>query len=331
MKIVIVTDAWKPQVNGVVTTLEKTGDTLRSQGHEVNFITPNLFRTIPMPTYPEIRLAIAARKKVWNLLAQYNPDAVHIATEGPLGYAARRYCRKHGLEFTTSYHTQFPEYIRLRAPIPLKVSYAVLRWFHGGATRTLVATQSQRNTLIAHGFNNLVDWSRGVDTDLFYPRDKNFLNNSRPISMYMGRVAIEKNIEAFLSLDIPGSKYVVGDGPDINQLKRKHPEVTFTGVKLGDELASHLAAADIFVFPSRTDTFGLVMLEAMACGVPVAAYPVTGPVDVIKQGETGIMHDDLGVAVREALKLDGETARQFALSRSWQASTQQFFSNLAFN
>ena len=284
MKIAIVTDAWHPQINGVVRTLEHTGQHLQNLGHEVLFITPEDFLTYPCPTYPSIRLAVFPKKRVRRMLHEFRPQAVHIATEGPLGQAARGLCLERSLPFTTSYHTQFPEYIRARFPIPIKWSYAYLRRYHSRAARTMVATRSMQRLLEARGFKKLEIWARGVDTVAFQPGPKSFLSGPRPISMYMGRVAVEKNIEAFLNLDLPGSKYVVGDGPDLERLRRQFPKVTFTGQKLGQELTAHLAAADVFVFPSLTDTFGLVLLEAMACGVPVAAYPVTGPVDVVQNG-----------------------------------------------
>lgn len=331
MRIAIITDAWKPQTNGVVTTLSETGTTLERMGHQVAYVTPEPFRTVPLPTYPSIRLALRPGRRVRRMLDEFAPHCIHIATEGPLGLAARRYCRQRGLAFTTSYHTQFPQYVRLRAPVPLSVSYAYLRWFHSGAARTLVPTRSQKSELESWGFGNVVIWSRGVDTELFHPRDKTLLDDARPISMFIGRVAVEKNIEAFLGLDVPGTKYVVGDGPDTDELRERHPEVRFTGFKYGEELASYLAAADVFVFPSRTDTFGLVMLEAMACGVPVAAYPVTGPVDVVRNGQTGVLDQDLRRAVLGALELDGAAARAYALEHSWEACTAQFFSHLAVN
>jgi glycosyltransferase involved in cell wall biosynthesis len=230
-----------------------------------------------------------------------------------------------------AYHTQFPQYVRLRAPIPISLSYAFLRRFHRQAQRTMVPTESLRQELIKWGFNNVVIWSRGVDIDLFKPHDKQFLDDPRPISMFVGRVAVEKNIEAFLSLDTPGTKYVVGDGPDLQALCDKYPKVKFVGFKYGEELARYISAADVFVFPSRTDTFGLVMLEAMACGVPVAAYPVTGPIDVVQVGVTGALHEDLSVAVAQALKLSPEDARRYAEQHSWMAATRQFYSHLEFN
>jgi glycosyltransferase involved in cell wall biosynthesis len=331
MKIAIITDAWYPQTNGVVTTLSRTGECLRQMGHEVMFVTPEPFRTVPMPTYPSIRLALFPRRRVRQMLDAFAADALHIATEGPLGLAARAYCRKRKLRFTTAYHTQFPQYVRLRAPIPLSFSYALLRWFHGPAERTMVPTESQRRELLRWGFNNVVIWTRGVDTKLFRPRAEKCLNDPRPISVYMGRVAVEKNIEAFLSMNLAGTKYVIGDGPDMEALCDKYPKVKFVGFKYGEELARYIAACDVFVFPSRTDTFGLVMLEAMACGVPVAAYPVTGPVDVVQNGETGVMDEDLQRATEAALKLDGKKARAYAEAHSWEAATEQFFSHLADN
>lgn len=331
MRIVIVTDAWYPQTNGVVTTLSKTAECLKKMGHDVLLITPQPFKTIPLPTYKSIRLALFAKKRVFAMLDEFNPDAIHIATEGPLGLVARKFCKKRGLKFTTAYHTQFPYYVRLRLPIPLSISYAILRRFHSSAQRTMVPTESQRRELLQWGFKNVVIWSRGVDIDLFKPGDKAFIQDKRPVSMFVGRVAVEKNIEAFLSLDIPGSKYVVGDGPDRRSLHNKYPDVKFIDFKYGEELAKYVAAADVFVFPSRTDTFGLVMLEAMACGVPVAAYPVTGPIDVVVHNETGILDDDLGKAMLEALHLKPQAARRYALNHSWLAATQQFFDNLEFN
>lgn len=262
------------------------------------------------------------------MLHEFRPQAVHIATEGPLGHAARGLCLERSLPFTTSYHTQFPEYIRARFPIPIKWSYAYLRRYHSRAARTMVATRSMQRLLEARGFKKLEIWARGVDTVAFQPGPKSFLSGPRPISMYMGRVAVEKNIRAFLNLDVPGSKYVVGDGPDLERLRRQFPKVTFTGQKLGQELTAHLAAADVFVFPSLTDTFGLVLLEAMACGVPVAAYPVTGPVDVVQNGKTGVLDHDLRQAVLGALKLDPADCTAYARQHSWRHWTERFVSLL---
>lgn len=329
MKIIVATDAWTPQVNGVVTTLSRVGERLQAAGHEILFVTPQMFRTIPCPTYPEIRLALAAGKRLRKLIEDFRPEAIHIATEGPIGHAVRWYCLRRGLPFTTAYHTQFPQYLRLRFPLPESVSYAYLRRFHRPATRTLVATASVRRDLMSHGFEHVVLWNRGVDSNLFKPRDKAFLDDARPVAMYVGRVAVEKNLEDFLRLDMPGSKYVVGAGPDLEMLRRKYPQVRFVGRKEGEELASYVAAADVFVFPSRTDTFGLSMLESMAAGVPVAAYPVTGPLDVVRNGETGILHEDLGTAVREALKLDSAACVAYARTRTWDACAELLVSHLA--
>ena len=330
MKIALITDAWHPQINGVVNTLSHTRDNLEKMGHDVLYITPQNFRTVPLPTYPDIRISLFPKRKVFKALAAFEPEAIHIATEGPLGYTAKRYCKKYNIKHTTAYHTQFPYYVRMRLPIPVAVSYYVLRKFHSSSERIMVPTESQRQELLKWGFKNVVIWSRGVDINRFKVRDKSFLDDKRPINMFVGRVAVEKNIEAFLSLDTPGTKYVVGGGPDLEQLSVKYPEVKFTGFKYGVELAQHVAAADVFVFPSRTDTFGLVMLEAMACGVPVAAYPVTGPLDVVNHGVTGILNEDLAYAIQQALLLSPDDARAHAENNSWLNATEQFFSHLEF-
>ncbi|RJX28612.1 MAG: glycosyltransferase family 1 protein [Desulfurivibrio sp.] len=328
MRIAIVTDAWHPQVNGVVTTLSRTSAVLGEAGHEVLVINPGMFKTLPCPTYPEIRLAMLPGRRIRQLLDAFAPDAIHLVTEGVLGWSARAYCLKNGLRFTTSYHTRFPEYVRLRAPVPLRLTYAYMRKFHSAATRTMVVTDGLKDELTQYGFRNLTLWSRGVDTEIFKPRLKVFLADPRPIFMFVGRVAVEKNIEEFLRLELDGTKYVVGDGPALKEMRAKYPGVRFTGYKKGEELARHLAAADVFVFPSRTDTFGLVMLEALACGVPVAAFPVTGPKNIIRQGVTGILSDDLRQAANEALVLDGGLCRAFAENFSWERCTSQFFNNL---
>lgn len=328
MNIVIVTDAWRPQVNGVVNTIARTNEQLEKLGHTVHVISPQDFRTLPLPTYPEIRLAVFPGRRVRAMLEALNPDAVHIATEGPLGLAARAWCLKNRFPFTTAFHTQFPEYLWLRARIPLALSYRLMRWFHGPASTLMVATPTLHQRLTQWGFRNLGYWSRGVDTGLFRPRIKSYLDANRPIFLYMGRVAIEKNIEAFLKLDLPGTKYVVGSGPDLETLRRKYPAARFTGFKSDEDLAKHVAAADVFVFPSRTDTFGLVMIEALACGVPVAAYPVQGPADVIENGVTGSLSNDLREAALEALKLDPKCCRETALEYTWEACTRQFLNHL---
>ena len=329
MKIALVTDAWLPQTNGVVRTLSVTARELERAGHSVEIIEPGGFRTIPCPTYPEIRLAWMPYRKLARRLDALRPDTLHVATEGPLGLAARRWVLNCGGSFTTSYHTQFPEYVRARAPVPTALTYAHLRRFHSAAARTLVATPSMMRALEARGFRNLAMWSRGVDTELFRPRPKDFLDLPRPVWLYFGRVAVEKGIEDFLRLDLPGSKMVVGDGPAMADLRRAHPEARFTGFKHGEDLAAHVAAADVFVFPSRTDTFGLVLLEAMACGVPVAAYPVTGPLDVVRDGVTGVLSEDLRSAALAALELDPVACRQHALAYTWEVATRQFTEHLA--
>jgi glycosyltransferase involved in cell wall biosynthesis len=328
MHIVIVTDAWRPQINGVVRTYERTIEQLEKLGHRVSLITPEGFRTVPMPTYPDIRLSLFPGRKVRRLLGEYRADAVHIATEGPLGLAARAWCVKHRFPFTTSFHTQFPEYVWLRTRLPLKWSYAAVRWFHGRARTTMVATPTLHQRLTEHGFTNLGTWSRGVNHELFQPRPKDYIKERRPVFLYMGRVAIEKNIEAFLKLDLPGTKMVVGSGPDLEMLKKKYPRAVFTGYKENGELARHLAAADVFVFPSRTDTFGLVVIEALACGVPVAAYPVQGPIDIIENGVTGFLDGDLQKAALAALALKPGACREAALKYTWEACTRQFLANL---
>lgn len=291
-------------------------------------ITPNLFGTIPCPTYPEVRLAFARRKTIGRMIDTFNPEAIHIATEGPLGLRARTHCVKNGYPFTTAYHTRFPEYINARVPVPLTRLYAFMRWFHRPSSAVMVATRSIENDLDARGFKNIRRWSRGVDTDLFRIRNKDFLDAPRPIHLYVGRVAVEKNIEDFLRLDLEGSKIVVGDGPRIDKLRARYPDVVFTGAKQGEDLAKHFAAADVFVFPSKTDTFGLVLLEALASGVPVAAYPVPGPLDVIDQSGAGVLDNDLAAAARRAAAIGPDLCRGHALKFSWENSVNQFCENL---
>jgi 1,2-diacylglycerol 3-alpha-glucosyltransferase/glucuronosyltransferase len=329
MRIALATDAWRPQTNGVVTTLTRTLEGVEREGHVALTVQPSEFRTVPCPTYPEIRLALFPGARLKRMLQEFGPDAVHIATEGPLGQAARRWCLTEGMPFTTSYHTQFPQYIRARFPIPERWSYAFLRRFHGAARRVMVATEHIRRDLERNGFRNLATWTRGVDLELFRPGDREFLPGVRPILLYAGRVAVEKNLEAFLGLELPGTKYVIGGGPALEELRAHFPAVFFTGYKYGEELARHIASADVFVFPSRTDTFGLVLLEAMACGVPVAAFPVVGPIDVVHQGVSGYLHEDLATAVRGALEIDREACRRHALGFTWERATAQFLDNLA--
>ncbi len=329
MRIAIVTDAWEPQVNGVVRTLQMTACRLEEGGHDVLIITPHAFPTIPCPTYPEIRLALFPATKITNMLDTFGPDAVHIATEGPLGHAARRYVRRRAYPFTTAFHTQFPEYLRLRAPVPIGFSYAYLRLFHASAKCTMVPTSSQIAKLEARGFKRLGLWRRGVDSDVFHPGDPIELSLPRPMHLYMGRVAVEKNIGAFLDLSLKGSKVVIGDGPDLERLRTRYQDTHFLGAKFGRELARHISAADVFVFPSLTDTFGLVMLEAMACGVPVAAYPVQGPLDVVDHGRSGFLDDDLSRAIVGALNLQRADCVAYARQFTWQRCTAEFVSHLA--
>ncbi|MEQ8206107.1 MAG: glycosyltransferase family 1 protein [Woeseia sp.] len=329
MRIAIATDAWQPQVNGVVTTLTRTREELVKMGHDVLMVTPEGRRTVPCPSYPEIRLSLFPRRSVTRELRAFAPDCIHIATEGPLGMAARRYCLSNGLPYTSSYHTQFPEYVRARVPIPVSWTYAWLRRHHRYSQAILVPTQAVQKQLEKRRFERVHVWSRGVDTEIFKPDAPHDFGLPRPIWINVGRVSVEKNIEAFLNLKLPGSKVIVGDGPDKKRLEALYPDCHFAGYRFGDELASYLAGADVFVFPSRTDTFGLVMLEAMACGLPIAAFPVTGPVDVVDDGVTGVLDDDLARAGEQALMLDSEACLRQARAKSWQAATNQFAERLA--
>ncbi len=328
MRIALISDAWHPQINGVVTTLTNTCQTLEKLGHTVELIAPDRFRTYPCPGYPEVGLAFLCGPRLRPILEAFKPDAIHLATEGPVGYAARRYCLYKGFNFSTSFHSRFPEYLKLRIGFPISVSSAYLRWFHSKSSRVMVATESLRQELAAKGFRRLGLWSRGIDTALFRPRKKAFIQDRRPIFMFAGRVAIEKNAAAFLALELPGTKYVVGDGAQREELAHRYPAVRFVGFKKGEELARYLAAADVLVFPSRTDTFGLVILEALACGVPVAAYPVQGPMDVITDTRVGVLDHDLRQAAIDALSLNPDDCQRYALRFSWESSARQFFDNL---
>lgn len=328
LRIMIASDAWSPQVNGVVVTLRNTIRELTRQGHDVGTLTPNGFATIPCPTYPEIRLSLFPGRRVARIIDDFAPDALHIATEGPLGLAARSHCLRTGRPFSTAYHTQFPEYIHARTRLPLAVSYRWMRWFHTPSKTLMVATPDLRRRLVERGFANLAMWSRGVDTELFKPGPRQSPEVKRPIFLYVGRVAVEKNIEAFLCLDLPGTKWVVGDGPARQELARRFPQAVFFGMKTGEELAWYYRQADVFVFPSRTDTFGLVLLEAMASGTPVAAYPVTGPIDVVRHGTSGILDPDLKSAALAALEVSREATRAYAENASWARATAQFVANL---
>lgn len=328
MRIAIVSDAWRPQINGVVRTLERLTEELAALGHEVQVIGPDRFPSIPCPTYPDIRLALAPRCRLRRLIDRMQPCALHIATEGPLGWAARRHMRRRGLPFTTAYHTRFPEYVRARAAVPLAASYYVLRRFHSASACVMVATASLERELVGRGFRRLRRWSRGVDSELFRPRGKDGLNLPRPIRLFVGRIALEKNLEALLDLDLPGSTVLVGDGPQAKELRRRYPKAHFLGARTGEDLARLYAAADVFVFPSRTDTFGLVLLEALAAGVPVAAYPVPGPLDVLADSGAGALDEDLEQAVQRALRIPAQAAREHALTFTWRRSAEQFLDNL---
>ena len=329
MRILIATDAWHPQVNGVVRTLTSLAKSAGRLGSEIEFLTPDGFPSMAVPTYPGLRIAWPNRREIARRIEAAAPDAIHIATEGPIGWAVRAYCIRRKLAFTTSYTTRFPEYIAVRTIIPAALSYAVLRHFHSAAAMTMVAAASLRQELAARGFRKLGTWTRGVDTDLFRPDDPAELDLPRPIFMTVGRVAVEKNLEAFLSLNLPGTKVVVGDGPQRAELERRYPKASFLGEKTGRDLSSHFAAADVFVFPSLTDTFGVVQLEALACGTPVAAFPVTGPKDVIADHPVGALDNDLRLACMRALGMSRETCRSFALERSWENSARQFIGNLS--
>ena len=329
-RIMIVTDAWQPQVNGVVRTLRTVAQELTAMGHVVEVVGPDRFRTLPCPTYPDIRLSIFPARKLARLIEAFRPDALHVSTEGPLGMAARAWAKKHGCAFTTAFHTRFAEYLYARTRVPTSLSYAWMRHFHGAGAGMMVATPSLRQELAERGFKNILPWSRGVDLDQFRPVPREDWGLPGPIFAYVGRVAIEKNIDAFLSLDLPGSKVVVGDGPSRAALERRFPDVHFAGVRHGASLAAAFAGADVFVFPSLTDTFGLVMLESLACGTPVAAYPVTGPKDVLTGGVgVGAVDPDLGVAAMRALETGDRTAcRAYAERFSWRACAEAFLVNL---
>lgn len=326
--VLIVTDAWHPQVNGVVRSIERTADELRGRGIEVKLITPAEFRTVPMPGYDEIALSVTWPRTVYRRIEAAQADAVHLATEGPLGIFARRWCLRHGVPFSTAYHTQFPEYLRARVPVPLWFTYGYLRWFHRPSAACLVGTPYLKGLLERRGFTNIELWPKGVDLEAFNPSKSTPLDYARPVFLYVGRVAVEKNVEAFLRADLSGTKLVVGGGPSLDQLRRKYPDVFFLGPKVGEELARLYASADVFVFPSRTDTFGLVLLEALASGTPVAAYPVTGPIDVIGTAPVGVLDDDLAKAAHAALSLSREACRTYALGFSWAASADAFLANL---
>src|SRR5580700_3584041 len=327
MHILVATDAWHPQVNGVVRTLTMMAEAAKAFGVEVSFLTPASFRTFAMPSYPDLPLALPYRAKIARLIADARPDSIHIATEGPIGLLVRRYCRRHRLPFTTSFHTRFPEYISARLPIPESWIWAGLRWFHGASRAVMAATPALATELRQRGFRNVVLWPRGVDAKLFHPRAVD-LGLPRPVFVCVGRVAVEKNLEAFLDLDLPGTKLIVGDGPARAELVRKYPNAVFVGARQGEALAEAYAAADVFVFPSKTDTFGLVLLEALASGLPVAAFPVTGPRDVIGAAPVGALNDDLRAACLSAMTISPQACREFAARHSWEASARAFVENI---
>lgn len=328
MRLLIVTDAWFPQVNGVVRALSTTRDKLVALGHEVDVLAPERFRNVPCPTYPEIRLAVCTPRAVGRIVEAVDPDAVHVATEGPLGWATRSWMRQRGLPFTTSFHTMFPLYLRMRFGIPERWTFRGIRRFHSAAQATMYSTPTLRDLLASHGFTNLVRWVRGVDTELFTPGEAADLPFERPIQLYVGRIAVEKNIEAFLQARTPGTKVLVGDGPARERLQARYPEARFLGTRTGEALVRHYRSADVFVFPSRSETLGLVMLEAMACGVPVAAFPVQGPLDVVGDSAAGVLHDDLAQAVEQAIGIDPDLCRARALQHSWDQSVREFYANL---
>ena len=327
MRVLVATDAWAPQVNGVVRTYERLALEAPKLGWDISFLAPPLFRTLPCPTYPEIRLSLASPRAIARHVEHLRPDFIHIATEGPIGLMTRRYCRKRKWPFTTSYHTRFPEYVSARLPVPERWCYALQRRFHNGAAGTFVATPSVAADLAARGFQRLMPWSRGVDTDLYKPRNVRLFGGD-PVFLYVGRIAVEKNIKAFLDLDLPGRKVLIGGGPQLDELRRLYPDALFAGHREGEALAEAYASADVFVFPSLTDTFGLVMLEALASGVPVAAFPVSGPKDVVTDPDAGVLDTDLRTAALEALKLKAKAARAHALRYSWENSAQQFIENV---
>lgn len=328
MRITIVTDAWKPQVNGVVRSLEHLHASAEKQGAQISFVTPLQFRTFPMPGYSEIRLSLTRFASVKAAIDAQKPDALHIATEGPLGTLARRYAVRMGWNFTTCYHTAYPQYVSARLPVPERWTYAILRRFHNASAATLVATETLQQELSSKGFSRLELWSRGVDADLFRPREEKLRFGPLPQLLYVGRIAVEKNLDAFLRTPMPGTKILVGDGPDRNRLQAEFPDAIFLGTKTGNELAEIYASADVFVFPSLTDTFGLVLLEALASGVPVAAFPAGGLLTTIEKAGVGVLNEDLSLAVQSALQIPSDEARKFALGYTHELSTRQFLTHV---
>jgi glycosyltransferase involved in cell wall biosynthesis len=333
MKILVATDAWHPQVNGVVRTLGHVAREARVLGIDLAFLSPDAFFTLPLPSYPEIRLAVLSPSRAERRLDTAAPDAIHIATEGPLGHAMRRVCIRRRLPFTTSFHTRFPDYVAGRLPVPgrwsAELTWAWLRRFHTPGAAVLAATPSLADELVTRGFHDVKLWTRGVDADHFRPRTNTALDLPRPIFLTVGRVAVEKNLEAFLRLDLPGTKVVVGDGPARAQLARRYSDAVFLGPRRGEALAEAYASSDVFVFPSRTDTFGLVLLEALASGVPVAAFPDAAPRDVIGEAPVGVLDEDLRRACLGALDLSRTVYREFAVSMTWEKSARLFVQHVA--
>jgi glycosyltransferase involved in cell wall biosynthesis len=328
MRILVATDAWHPQVNGVVRTLTMMAEAARSFGVDVSFLTPETFHTFGMPSYRDLRVAIPRRRQIARMIEAAKPDNIHIATEGPIGFAARAYCRRRKIPFTTSFHTRFPDYISARFPIPERWVWAGLRWFHGPSAAVMAATPALADELRERGFRNVVLWPRGVEGHLFRPREVN-LGHAKPVFLSVGRVAVEKNLEAFLALDLPGTKIIVGDGPARAALQIKYPDAVFLGALQGEALARVYSGADVFVFPSKTDTYGLVLLEALASGVPVAALPVTGPKDVIGSAPVGVLSNDLHSACLAALQIDRQACLAFAADHTWEASARVFVGNIS--
>ena len=329
IRALIATDAWHPQINGVVRTLEQVAARAPSHGVRPVFITPGQFHTLPMPGYPEIRLSLATPAALAAHIAEIRPHVVHVATEGPIGLAARAACLRHNLPLTTSYHTRFPEYLRARAPVPVALSYAVLRRFHNASDGILVSTPSLEHDLRRRGFRNLMRWSRGVDLARFRPRVQSTVDWPRPVFLNVGRLAVEKNLDAFLSLDLPGTKVIVGDGPQRAELEARYPDAVFLGALEGERLAEVYAQSDVFVFPSRTDTFGVVILEALAAGLPVAAYPEMGPVDIIGGTAAGVINEELREAALACLAIPPGACTALAARYTWDESIRQFCANLS--
>lgn len=328
MKVLVASDAWHPQVNGVVRVFERLIEDVKEFNAEIDVMGPAEWANVPLPTYSEIKLALCTQASVGKKIEARAPDFIHIATEGPVGYRTAQYCRANGIPYTTSYHTKFPEYVRARLPVPITWSYAYLRRLHNGGKGVMVTNHSLKRELEARDFKNIMIWSRGVNCVQYRPMERNVLDLPRPIFLYVGRVAVEKNLDAFLSLDLPGTKVVTGTGPQLDSLKSRYPDVVFTGLKTGDDLVAVYSSADVFVFPSRTDTFGMVLLESLACGLPVAAYPVTGPRDVVGTSGCGVLSEDLREAALGALEISREACRAYAQTHSLSRSAGDFLNNV---